>query len=220
MRSAAGGYDQGMERVFADRREAGELLAERLLGIRDPVVLALPRGGVEVAEPVARRLGGLLDVLVSRKIGYPRQPELGVGALAEGGEPVFDLGLLSRLGLTPEALAGVVAVERRELARRVRVYRGERPLPRLQGREVIVVDDGLATGATARAALRTVTAAGPARVTLAVPVGARDTVEAMRLEADEVVVLCAPVDFRAVGQWYERFDQLTDADVLAVLSRN
>jgi predicted phosphoribosyltransferase len=209
-----------MERVFVDRVKAGELLAERLLAIRDPVVLALPRGGVEVAEPVVRRLGGALDVLVTRKIGYPPQPELGVGAIAEGGEPVFDLRLLARLGLTPEALARVVAAERRELARRVRVYRGERPLPALAGREVIVVDDGLATGATARAALRAVSAAGPARVTLAVPVGAADTVAAIRQEADEVVVLCVPAHFRAVGQWYEQFDQLTDGDVLNVLARN
>ncbi len=209
-----------MERVFVDRAEAGQLLAERLSAIRDPVVLALPRGGVEVAEPVVRRLGGVLDVLVTRKIGYPPQPELGVGAIAEGGGPVFDLRLLSRLGLTPEALARVVAAERRELARRVRVYRGDRPLPALQDREVIVADDGLATGATARAALRTVAAAKPARVTLAVPVGAGDTVAAMRQEADEVVVLCVPERFIAVGQWYEHFDQLTDDDVLDVLARN
>ncbi|WP_336205726.1 phosphoribosyltransferase [Nonomuraea sp. LPB2021202275-12-8] len=209
-----------MERVFVDRSEAGALLAERLLDIRDPVVLALPRGGVEVAEPIVTRLGGVLDVLVTRKIGYPPSPELGVGAIAEGGEPVFDLALLARLGLTPESLVGVVAAERRELARRVRVYRGERPLPDLEGRQVIVADDGLATGATARAALRAVAAAKPARVTLAAPVGARDTVEAMSREADEVVVLCAPADFRAVGQWYERFDQLTDRDVLDVLARH
>lgn len=208
-----------MECVFADRAEAGMLLAERL-EVAEPVVLALPRGGVTVAEPIVRRLGGVLDVLVTRKIGYPPQPELGVGAIAEGGEPVFDGALLTRLGLTPEALAEVVAAERRELARRVEVYRGERPLPALEGREVVVADDGLATGATARAALRAVASARPARVTLAVPVGARETVEAMRLEADEVVVLCAPLDFRAVGQWYEHFEQLSDTDVLEVLARS
>ncbi|WP_113700682.1 phosphoribosyltransferase [Nonomuraea lactucae] len=204
--------------VFADRAEAGALLAERLVHIRDPVVLALPRGGVAVALPVARRLGGVLDVLVTRKIGYPPQPELGVGAIAEGGEPVLDLPLLYRLGMTPGSVADVVREERRELARRVAVYRGERPLPDLAGREVIVVDDGLATGGTARAALRAVHAAEPGRLTLAVPVGARETVEAMRKEADEVVVLAVPADFRAVGQWYEHFEQLSDADVLALLA--
>ncbi|MEV4217826.1 phosphoribosyltransferase family protein [Nonomuraea sp. NPDC049725] len=208
-----------MERMFADRAEAGRLLAERL-EVPEPVVLALPRGGVTVAEPIVRRLGGTLDVLVTRKIGYPPQPELGVGAIAEGGEPVFDGAQLARLGLTPGALAEVVEAERRELARRVAAYRGDRPLPELAGREVVVADDGLATGATARAALRAVAAARPARVTLAVPVGAPETVEAMRREADEVVVLSEPPDFRAVGQWYAHFEQLSDADVLDVLDRN
>ncbi|NUO99292.1 MAG: phosphoribosyltransferase [Nonomuraea sp.] len=205
--------------LFADRAEAGELLAERLTGAHDPVVLALPRGGVAVALPVVRRLGGVLDVLVTRKIGYPSMPELGVGAIAEGGEPVFDLTLLDRLGLTPESVADVVERERRELARRVETYRGDRPLPRLAGREVIVVDDGLATGVTARAALRAAAEAKPAKLTLAVPVGASDTVEVMRQEADEVVVLMVPLDFRAVGQWYAHFDQLTDEDVLDLLDR-
>ncbi|MBF8189940.1 phosphoribosyltransferase [Nonomuraea sp. K274] len=205
--------------VFADRAEAGAQLAERLLDARDPVVLALPRGGVAVALPIARRLDAVLDVLVTRKIGYPAAPELGVGAIAEGGEPVFDLRMLRRLRMTPESVADVVERERRELARRVRAYRGDRPLPPLEGREVIVADDGLATGGTARAALRAVGTAKPAKLTLAVPVGAQETVASLREEADEIVVLLTPIDFRAVGQWYAHFEQLTDADVLDLLGR-
>ncbi|PZG21193.1 phosphoribosyltransferase, partial [Spongiactinospora gelatinilytica] len=178
-----------------------------------------PRGGLPVGAPVAERLGGVLDVLVTRKIGYPPQPELGVGAIAEGGEPVFDTGLMRRLGLSQDALAAVVEEERAELRRRVAAYRGDRPLPELGGRDVIIVDDGLATGNTARAGLRAVRKEGPARLVLAVPVGAPETVASMREEADEVVVPAAPPEFQAVGQWYARFGQLSDADVLDVLRR-
>jgi predicted phosphoribosyltransferase len=211
---------------FTDRSEAGRVLAERLvpMGLDGAVVLALPRGGVPVGYEVARRLStperpAPLDVLVTRKIGFPRQPELGVGAIAEGGAPVFDHDMLGRLGLDEDALAPTVAGERAELERRIRVYRGDRPLPDPAGRAVVVVDDGLATGGTARAALRAVRARRPSRLVLAVPVGAADTVEAMRDEADEVVVLAAPWSFRAVGQWYGHFDQLTDDDVIGWLER-
>lgn len=215
--ASGSGYHCAMAHLFIDRAEAGALLAERLFGLHDPVVLALPRGGVAVALPVARRLGGVLDVLVTRKIGYPDSPELGVGAIAEGGEPVFDEELMARLGLTTADLEEVVERERRELARRVRVYRGSRALPDVAGRDVVVVDDGLATGVTARAALRALAAAEPDRLTLAAPVGAARTVRMLRGEADEVVVLATPPDFRAVGQWYEYFDQLGDAEVLSLL---
>ncbi|GAA3798093.1 phosphoribosyltransferase family protein [Sphaerisporangium flaviroseum] len=206
---------------FADRAEAGALLAEMLadIGLADPVILALPRGGVAVAAPVAERLDAPLDVLVTRKIGHPDQPELGLGAIAEGGEPVFDVAFLSRLRISVEDVTPVVEQERRELARRVTAYRGERALPRLAGRDVVVVDDGLATGGTARAALRAIRAARPRRLVLAVPVGSSRTVAALRDEADEVVVIATPSGFSAVGQWYVRFDQLTDADVLRLLRR-
>jgi putative phosphoribosyl transferase len=211
---------------FTDRAEAGRVLAERLvpLGLDDALVLALPRGGVPVGYEIARRLAdpgrpAALSVLVTRKIGYPPQPELGVGAISEGGEPVFDHGLLERLALDEDDLAPTVAAERAELARRVRAYRGDRPPPPVGDRPVIVVDDGLATGVTARAALRAVRSQKPARVVLAVPVGAAETVRAMEAEADDLVVLAAPWAFRAVGQWYRNFDQLSDADVVRWLAR-
>ncbi|MFB4308998.1 phosphoribosyltransferase [Actinomadura sp. GTD37] len=206
---------------YADRAEAGRVLAERLvpLGLEGAAVLALPRGGVPVGYEVARRLGSRLDVLVTRKIGFPPQPELGVGAIAEGGSPVFDGELLSRLGLRPEDLAATVAAERAELDRRVAAYRRGRALPEIAGRPVIVVDDGLATGGTARAALRALRERGPSRLVLAVPVGAAETVRALEAEADEAVVPAAPWAFRAVGQWYRDFGQLTDADVTAWLER-
>ncbi|MEU5991761.1 phosphoribosyltransferase family protein [Spirillospora sp. NPDC047418] len=206
---------------YTDRAEAGRVLAERLvpLGLDGAAVLALPRGGVPVGYEVARRLGSPLDVLVTRKIGYPPQPELGVGAVAEGGSPVFDGELLARLGLGEDDLAATVAAERAELDRRVAAYRGGRRLPEVAGRPVIVVDDGLATGGTARAAVRATRERGPSRLVLAVPVGAAETVRALEAEVDDAVVPAAPWEFRAVGQWYRDFDQLTDEDVTAWLAR-
>jgi putative phosphoribosyl transferase len=210
---------------FPDRRTAGTLLAERLtraVALDDwaerVVVLALPRGGVAVAKQVAAVLGVPMNVIVTRKIGYPRQPELGVGAIAEGlGRAVYDADLLDRLSLSPADLAPVVAAEQAELARRVQVYRGGRPLPPVAGRCVIVVDDGLATGATARAALRSLRAAQAGYIVLAAPVAAPAAAEEMRAEADRVIILATPRRFRSVGQWYTSFGQLTDADVLALL---
>lgn len=215
---------------FPDRRAAGRLLGARLGRDLDrgdrasgrgrpAMVLALPRGGVAVAGEVARVLDVPLDVLVTRKIGYPRQPELGVGAVAEGREPVYDGRLLRKLGLGPGDLSDVVTRERAELARRVRVYRGGRPPPDVAGAQIVLVDDGLATGATARAALRGLRTAGAARTVLAVPVAPAASIAEMRGEADEVVALATPEDFRSVGEWYMSFEQLTDNDVLALLAQ-
>ncbi|MFI1762740.1 phosphoribosyltransferase [Streptomyces sp. NPDC020800] len=208
---------------FRDRAEAGRVLAGLLSDLSgrgelpDPLVLALPRGGIAVAAPVARALGAPLDVLVVRKIGAPHHEEFAVGALAPGDAPLFDPDTLDHLGLTEQRLAPLVERERRELARREQRYRGDRPPLDPTGRTVIVVDDGLATGATARAALRHLRNRAPARIVLAVPVGAPDSLDRLAAEADLVVCPHRPAAFSAVGQWYDDFEQLTDADVLDVL---
>ncbi|MEU2775066.1 phosphoribosyltransferase family protein [Streptomyces sp. NPDC007162] len=208
---------------YRDRTRAGRELAAALRELRDegalpePIVLALPRGGAAVAVEVARELSAPLDVLVVRKIGAPHHEEFGVGAITGDDPPLLDRATLARLGLSAQALAPVVERERQELRRRERRYRQGRPPPALRGRTVIVVDDGLATGSTARAALRHVRGQGPARTVLAVPVGAPDSLDALAAEADLVVCPFRPAVFSSVGQWYDDFGQLTDADVLNAL---
>lgn len=206
---------------FADRADAGRVLAEALRPGRwcDPLVLGLARGGVPVAHEVARALGAGLDVAVARKIGAPGHREFGVGAVTADGEPIFDADALRSLGLTPDDLAGTCAAERREARRRLAVYRSGRAA-RLSGRDVLVVDDGLATGVTARAALREVRSRAPRRLVLAVPVGAAQALRQLRGEADRVVCPHRRDDFRSVGRFYRRFDQTTDAEVLALLEQH
>ncbi len=211
---------------FPDRRQAGAALAERLRArqdegnLPDPVVLALPRGGVVVADEVARALDAPLDVLVARKIGAPFQPELGVGAIVGDDPPLFDERALDRLGLSKAALEPIVELERAELHRREQLYRKGRAVPELTGRTAIVVDDGVATGATAMAALRSVRLRDPGRVILAVPVCSPEAATLVRAEADDVVCLHEPAAFMAVGLWYVDFDQVTDSEVLDVLSKS
>ncbi|MFJ6754233.1 MULTISPECIES: phosphoribosyltransferase family protein [unclassified Streptomyces] len=207
--------------LFTHRTDAGERLAEALLHLQgeDPVVLGLPRGGVPVAFQVARALGAPLDVIVVRKLGVPYHRELGFGAIGEGGVRVISEDIVRSSRVRQQDLAAVEHAEEAELARQARRFRGDRPRVALAGRTVIVVDDGIATGATAAAACEVVRAQGAARVVLAVPVAPPDAVAWLRTEADEVVCLSAPRAFRAVGEWYEDFSQTPDEEVIALLTR-
>lgn len=206
---------------YDDRRDAGRQLATRLLAYAgDPraLVLGLPRGGVPVAYEVARALGAPLDLFLVRKLGVPGHEELAFGALATGGSRVYNDALLCELALPPDLIEAVAAREARELARRERAYRGDRPPPEVRDRVVILVDDGLATGATMRAAVAAVRGQDPARLVVAVPVGAPSVCALLRAEADEVVCAAMPEPFYAVGQWYEDFSETTDDEVRALLA--
>lgn len=223
-------YERNWERsaVFEDRADAGRRLAADLQRRLPPdeaansIVLALPRGGVVVAYEVAKALCAPLDVIVARKLGAPLQPELGIGAIAPGGVRLMDQRIVERLGISDEDIDRIASREEVEMDRRLRLYRGGAPPPRLEGRTVILVDDGLATGVTARAACHSIRAENPRRLILAVPVAAPQSVDAMRNEADEaneIVSLFAPPDFTAVGLWYRDFSQTTDDEVMDLLSR-
>ncbi|GIH35932.1 hypothetical protein Mam01_60960 [Microbispora amethystogenes] len=214
----------GVNVVFVDRRDAGLLLGERLRELRDSgdiqgdvVVVGLPRGGVPVALQVARALDAPLDVILVRKLGVPYQPELGFGAIGEGGVRVVNPDVVRLARLTDDEMAVVERRERAELERRAgRFRRGREPVD-LAGRTVIVVDDGIATGGTARAACQVARAHGASRVVLAVPVGAPETIASLRGDADEIVCLDTPDHFWAIGAWYEDFTQTSDEDVMECL---
>jgi len=205
---------------FRNRAEAGRRLAAELAaygGRVDVVVLGLPRGGVPVAVEVARALHAALDVFVVRKLGAPGHPELAMGAIASGGVRVLSRDIIDELGIRAPAIDAVTARERIELERRDRLYRGGRQLPDLRDRTVIVVDDGLATGATMEAAVQAVRLCGPARVVVGTPVGAAEACHRLRRVADEVVCTQTPEPFRAVGLWYEQFEPTTDEEVISLL---
>jgi putative phosphoribosyl transferase len=207
--------------LFVDRDEAGARLADRLRerAWSDPVVLGLVRGGVPIALHVATALDAPLDVAVSRKIGAPGHPEFGVGAVTAEGHVRYDDATLAALGLTPDDLRSVCVRERAEAQRRLNRYRAGRAAVPVSGRDVLLVDDGLATGVTARAALRQLRTAGPRKLVFAAPVCARQSADALSADgdADEVVCLASLTRFGAVGRWYEDFRQISDAEVLAAL---
>jgi predicted phosphoribosyltransferase len=211
-----------MRTTFRDRTEAGQLLAERLRPYErhpDAIVLALPRGGLPVGFEIADKLGLPLDVFVVRKLGVPGQRELAMGAIASGGVRVLNEDVLRAMPHAAAMVAAVTAEEAREVERRERDYRQERPAPELDGRVVILVDDGLATGATMLAAIAALRQRNPAKIVVAVPVCPPETKQEIERTADEVVILLAPEWFRGVGQFYENFAQLTDEAVCLLLAR-
>jgi putative phosphoribosyl transferase len=205
--------------MFADRRSAGRLLAQELLRYAgtDPIVLALPRGGVPVADEIARTLSGTLDVWVARKLGVPFQPELGMGAIAEGPAVVINRSTLELAGVTRSQLLDVARREMNEIRRRVERFRAGRTPPDLRDRTVILVDDGIATGGTMRAALRAVQKHRPAHLIVAVPVAPPDTIAELRGQVDDVVCLREPDPLYAIGLWYEDFRQVHDEEVVRIL---
>ena len=208
--------------LYHDRHDAGRELARKLPEYRDRadvIVLALPRGGVPVAYEVARELHAPLDVFVVRKLGTPGQPELAMGAIASGGVRVLNEDVVQALAIPESAIERVAQEEAEELRRRERQYRGSRPPLEVSGRTAILVDDGLATGSTMRAAARALRLERASKIVVAVPVAARQSCDTVRLEADEVVCGAMPEPFYAVGQWYRDFEQTSDDEVRALLDR-
>lgn len=212
-----------MQSRFRDRREAGRLLAARLTAYAnrpDVLVLALPRGGVPVAYEVARALGAPLDVFLVRKLGVPGQEELAMGAVATGGVRAINNQIVHALRIPDHMIDMVAAKEQEELARRERLYRGDRPPPDVRGRTVILVDDGLATGASMHAAITALRQHQPARIVVAVPTAAPETCEALRAQVDDVICAITPEPFYSVGLWYGDFSQTTDEEVKDLLARS
>jgi putative phosphoribosyl transferase len=205
--------------VFADRREAGRLLAARLADLvgKDVVVLAIPRGGVVVGREIADAIGAPLDLIITRKLGAPGNPELAVGAVTQDGEVIVDAETAAMTGASADFVKKEAAKVSEEIARRLGSYRGERPLPLLEGKTVVIVDDGVATGSTVKAAIQSVRRRGAGSVVVAVPVGPRETVSELSRLADRVVCLSTPEPFFAIGQFYRDFEQVDDETVRKAL---
>src|SRR5215207_8158102 len=208
--------------IYRNRSEAGRFLAALLTSYADRgdvLVLALPRGGVPVAFEVAKELRAPLDIFLVRKLGLPGHEELAMGAIATGGIRVLNDDVVDYLGISADVIDSIAAKELRELERRERAYRGNRSEPDVRGKTVILVDDGLATGSTMRAAASALRKQGPARIVVAVPVAAPETCDEFRSEVDDIVCAVTPRPFRGVGMWYEDFSQTTDEEVRALLAR-
>lgn len=206
--------------LFQDRREAGQALARELAsfkGSSNLIVLGIPRGGVVVGHEIAKALGAPIDVYITRKIGAPHNPELAIGAVASDGTLIIDQQLVRRLGVEQDYIEEESRRQKDEISRRLSEYRGDRPSPQLAGKIVILVDDGVATGATTLVTIRAIKAQDPSELVLAVPVGPRDSIESLRQEVDRLVCLHAPEIFWAVGAFYNVFDQTSDAEVKALL---
>ena len=214
--------DYEMMKLFADRVEAGRLLASALASAvsKNAIVLAIPRGGVVVGFEVAHALGIPLDVIIPRKIGAPDNPELAIGAMTEDGTSILDDWLIKYLQVSEDYIKKESERQRLEIERRLKLYRGEAPYPSLKNREVIIVDDGIATGSTMRAALASVRRRGAKAVVIAVPVGPPSTIKELKKEADRVVCLHTTESFSAIGQFYENFTQTMDEEVIRLLKLN
>lgn len=209
--------------IFADRYAAGNVLAtlmEKYKNNQDAVVIALPRGGVVVAYQIAKFLQLPLDVICPRKIGAPHNPELAIGAITETGEGVFNQDLIAQLNVTDSYLEGIIQKEKMNAQRRLKLFRQSRPPRNLKDKVVLIVDDGLATGATMKAAIQSVKAEGAKKIVVAVPVAPPDTIEEMKYIADEVICPSTPANFYAIGQFYEDFSQVEDNEVLKLLEQS
>jgi putative phosphoribosyl transferase len=207
--------------MFKDRKEAGELLAKAVakLGLSNVIVLGIPRGGVPVAEEVASALGAQLDLVITRKIGAPSNPEFAIGAVTQDGEPIIDEETIRSYGISKEYLHKEAKHQAEEVRERMRKYRGNSPYPDLRGKTVVIVDDGIATGNTTRAAIRSVKRKNPSAIILATPVAPYDTLQQLETEVDRVVCLDTPEVFYAIGEFYENFNQVEDDEVREILRR-